>query len=142
MTSTSTPTLKILTLNVWGLVKISKLRASRIEAIAERLAASDYQLIALQELFYESKDWQLLKEKCSYKFPYSKYFYSGAFGSGLCILSRYPILETFTCPYSLNGDAVDVAKGDWFVGKAAGRVTVKVEKLGKVDVWVTHVSVS
>lgn len=98
-------------------------------------------MIALQELFYESKDWQLLKEKCRFRFPHTKYFYSGAFGSGLCILSRYPIVESTTWPYSLNGDPVDVGHGDWFVGKAAGKITVKVEKLGMVDVWVTHVSI-
>ncbi|TKY89300.1 hypothetical protein EX895_001831 [Sporisorium graminicola] len=131
----------ILTLNVWGLNYISKLRIPRIKAIAAHLAAAStphYDFVCLQEIWYESKDWRFLKHALAARYPHSKFFYSGAFGSGLAILSRWNILETRTHPYSLNGQPIHVQHGDWFVGKACGSVTVDHPGLGLVDVWNTH----
>lgn len=133
--------LSILTLNVWGLNYISKSRIPRIKAIASHLASSSaphYDFVCLQEIWYESKDWRFLKQALSSRYPHSKFFYSGAFGSGLAILSRWHILETRTHPYSLNGQPIHVQHGDWFVGKACGCVTINHPKLGLVDVWNTH----
>ncbi|UZJ52516.1 hypothetical protein CBS101457_001836 [Exobasidium rhododendri] len=130
--------LRILTLNVWGLAFISKAKEIRIPAIATRLAASNYDVVALQEIWCESTDWKILRNRCSVHFPYSKFFYSGSFGSGLAILSRYPIISTQTKPYSLNGHPVMVHHGDWIVAKAAGCATLDVPGLGPLDVWVTH----
>lgn len=147
-TSTKTPSpppndnqLSILTLNVWGLNYISKLRIPRIKAIASHLSSPStlhYDFVCLQEIWYESKDWRFLKTALSSRYPHSKFFYSGAFGSGLAILSRWNILETKTHPYSLNGHPIHVQHGDWFVGKACGCITVNHPKLGLVDVWNTH----
>ncbi|PWN45819.1 hypothetical protein IE81DRAFT_336075 [Ceraceosorus guamensis] len=154
-------TLRVLTLNVWGLKYISKLRVERIEAIANRLAkgiggdevleqgdeqlrtrsrARAYDVVALQEIWCESTDWKMLKERVRHLYPYSKFFFTGAFGSGLAILSAHPILHTQTHPYSLNGHPIHVHHGDWIVAKAAGCATLRVDKggLGEVDVWVTH----
>lgn len=64
----------------------------------------------------------------------------GAFGSGLALLSRFPIIASHTHPYTLNGHPVLVHHGDWVVAKAAGCATLDVEGLGHLDVWVTHVS--
>jgi sphingomyelin phosphodiesterase 2 len=68
--------IRLLTLNVWGLALISKAKDVRIPAIAARLAASDYDIVALQEIWCESTDWRMLRDRCSAKFPYSKFFYS------------------------------------------------------------------
>lgn len=133
--------LSVLTLNVWGLNYISKLRIPRIKAIASHLSAPStphYDFVCLQEIWYESKDWRFLKHAVASRYPHSKFFYSGAFGSGLAILSRWSIVETQTQPYSLNGHPINVGQGDWFVGKACGCVTVDHPKLGLVDVWNTH----
>ena len=133
--------LSILTLNVWGLNYISKLRIPRIKAIASHLSAPStkhYDFICLQEIWYESKDWRFLKHALAARYPHTKFFYSGAFGSGLAILSRWNILETRTQPYSLNGQPIHVGQGDWFVGKACGSVTINHPRLGLVDVWNTH----
>lgn len=64
---------------------------------------------------------------------------SGALGSGLVIFSRYPILSATVHPYSLNGSPIDVAAGDWFVGKAAASVVIAHPILGEVQVFNTHV---
>ncbi|CBQ73232.1 related to ISC1-Inositol phosphoSphingolipid phospholipase [Sporisorium reilianum SRZ2] len=133
--------LSILSLNVWGLNYISKLRIPRIKAIATHLAAAStphYDFVCLQEIWYESQDWRFLKHALAARYPHSKFFYSGAFGSGLAILSRWSIVETTTHPYSLNGQPIHVQQGDWFVGKACGSVTVDHPRLGLVDVWNTH----
>lgn len=133
--------LSVLTLNCWGLKYISKLRIQRIKAIASHLASSatpHYDFVCLQEIWYESKDWRYLKHTLASRYPHSKFFYSGAFGSGLAVLSRWSILETKTHPYSLNGQPLHVQHGDWFVGKACGCVTVDHPRLGLLDVWNTH----
>lgn len=133
--------LSVLTLNVWGLNYISKLRIPRIKAIATHLASSStphYDFVCLQEIWFESKDWRFLKHALASRYPHSKFFYSGAFGSGLAILSRWNIVETVTSPYSLNGQPINVGQGDWFVGKACGSITINHPKLGLVDVWNTH----
>lgn len=139
--STSPPSsIKVLTLNVWGLAYLSKARQFRIGHIADRIAKGDWDIVALQEIWVESDDWRLLRSKCSSRLPYSKFFLSGAFGSGLAILSRFPIKATHTHPYTLNGLPIHVGHGDWFVGKAAGSVTLDLGGGFLVDVFDTHVS--
>lgn len=88
-------TLRVLTLNVWGLKYLSKLRTQRIEAIAERLAKgrsgdelleSDnegqqqrggaYDVVALQEIWCESTDWKMLRERVRHLYPHSKFFFT------------------------------------------------------------------
>ncbi|SNX83858.1 related to ISC1 - Inositol phosphoSphingolipid phospholipase [Melanopsichium pennsylvanicum] len=133
--------LGILTLNVWGLKYISKQRIPRIKAIATHFASPStpqYDFVCLQEMWYESKDWRFLRHALSSRYPHSKFFYSGAFGSGLAILSRWSIHETKTHPYSLNGQPIHVQNGDWFVGKACGSITIDHPRLGLVDIWNTH----
>jgi len=44
-------------------------------------------------------------------------------------------------PYSLNGTPLDVAGGDWFVGKSAASVLIEHPVLGQVEVYNTHVSI-
>lgn len=67
-------------------------------------------------------------------------FHSGALGAGLVILSRFPIISTSVLPYSLNGAPIDVAAGDWFVGKAAASIVIAHPVLGEVQIFNTHVS--
>lgn len=64
---------------------------------------------------------------------------SGALGAGLVIFSRFPIIAATIHPYSLNGSPVDVAAGDWFVGKAAASILFAHPILGHVQVYNTHV---
>lgn len=139
--SSSSPpsSIKVLTLNVWGLAHISKARQFRIGHIADRIAEGDWDVVALQEIWVESDDWRMLRARCSDRLQYSKFFLSGAFGSGLAILSRFPIRATHTHPYTLNGLPIHVGHGDWFVGKAAGSATLDLGDGFLVDVFDTHV---
>ena len=67
-------------------------------------------------------------------------FISGALGSGLAILSKFPIISAQALPYSLSGLPLAVIAGDFFVNKAAGSVVVLHPELGEVEIWNTHVS--
>ncbi|KAJ9113848.1 hypothetical protein QFC19_000041 [Naganishia cerealis] len=140
--STSSHTLSVLTLNVWGLKFISKDRTPRIAAIAEYLAThaeatshpgTGFDIVCLQECWVQ-KDFETIKARCKIVFPYS----SGALGSGLAILTRYPIISAQALPYSLSGLPLAVIAGDFFVNKAAGNVVILHPELGEVEVWNTH----
>ncbi|EED79712.1 predicted protein [Postia placenta Mad-698-R] len=129
--------LRVLTLNCWGLKYVSKHRTARIAAIADVLAGSDYDLVVLQEVWVYG-DYNRLRAAVSTRLPYSKFFYSGALGAGLAILSRFPIIGATIHPYSLNGSPIEVIQGDWFVGKAAASILVAHPILGQVQVFNTH----
>ncbi|KAF5366930.1 hypothetical protein D9757_010844 [Collybiopsis confluens] len=130
--------LVVFTLNCWGLKFVSKNRKDRIIAIADELShTEEYDVITLQELWVYS-DYEYVRESVAKYLPYAKFFYSGALGAGLAIFSRFPIIATEILPYSLNGLPIDIAGGDWFVGKAAASVIIAHPVLGQVQVFNTH----
>ncbi|KAF8586273.1 DNase I-like protein [Ramaria rubella] len=137
MMTTTNANVRILSLNCWGLKYVAKNRRERIRAISEELAAANYDLIGLQELWVFA-DYELVRAKLSKKLPFSKFFYSGALGAGLALFSRFPILATSVNPYSLNGSPLDVAGGDWFVGKSAASIIIDHPVLGEVEIFNTH----
>ncbi|KAF9567820.1 inositol phosphophingolipids phospholipase C [Agrocybe pediades] len=129
--------IRVLTLNCWGLKYVAKNLNERIETIAHELANSDYDIIALQEIWVFAH-FQRVQQRVAKRLPHTKFFYSGALGAGLAIFSRFPIVNTSVHPYSLNGTPLDVAGGDWFVGKAAANVVVLHPVLGQVQIFNTH----
>lgn len=92
---------------------------------------------------------------------------SGVIGSGLCVFSKFPILDTLLYQYSLNGYPYMVSRagrahdahrallsctspcllpflwqlqhGDWFCGKSVGLVVVRIAEI-TFNIYVTHVS--
>jgi sphingomyelin phosphodiesterase 2 len=138
---------------------VSKDRHERIAAIASALAHSDYDIIALQEIWVEA-DYNQIRQSVIARLPYAKLFHryfvylawfgsmtharhlSGALGAGLGIITKWPIIATSMTPYSLTGEPTDAFGGDWFVGKGAGSVTIMHPVLGQVQIFVTHVSLS
>lgn len=57
-----------------GLKYVAKDRKERIRAIADELAASNYDLIGLQELWVYA-DYELVRAKLVNKLRFSKFFY-------------------------------------------------------------------
>ncbi|KAK8125283.1 uncharacterized protein PG998_001042 [Apiospora kogelbergensis] len=133
--------LNIITLNCWGLLYISKDRASRLAAIGQALAASDPvpHIVGLQECWTQ-EDYQAIRRATRFILPYGKFYHSGAFGGGLAILSRWPIEESSMVPYPLNGRPTAFFRGDWFVGKGVACARIRHGKGPKevIDVFNTH----
>jgi sphingomyelin phosphodiesterase 2 len=118
-----------------GLKYLSKKRPERIHGIAHTLKDSTYDIIGFQELW---ADYDTVKSVLRNTFPYSKYWHTAAFGSGLAIFSKFPIVGSSVLPFSLNGSPSDPA-GDWFVGKAVVSAVISHPKLGEIEVFNTHV---
>ncbi|KAI0295027.1 Endonuclease/exonuclease/phosphatase [Russula brevipes] len=135
--SSSETHLNVFTLNCWGLKYVSRHRSERIKAITQYLENSNFDIIALQELWVYA-DYGIVRSRLCQSLPFSKFFHSGALGAGLAIFSRFPIIAATIHPYSLNGSPLDVIAGDWFVGKAAASVLITHPTLGQVQVFNTH----
>ncbi|NXT64205.1 NSMA phosphodiesterase, partial [Chaetops frenatus] len=111
--------LRIFDLNCWAIRYLSKRRQERVRLIGDTLRREGFDLVLLQEVWSE-QDYSDLKVKLAGCYPFSHYFRSGVIGSGLCIFSRYPILDTLLYQYSLNGYPYMLQHGDWFCGKSVG----------------------
>lgn len=135
--------LNIITLNCWGLLYLSKDRASRLAAIGQALAASDPapHIVGLQECWTQ-EDYQAIRHATRFVLPYGKFYHSGVFGGGLAILSRWPIEESSMFRYPLNGRPTAFFRGDWFVGKGVACARIRYGRGPKevVEVFNTHVS--
>ncbi|XP_015596804.1 putative neutral sphingomyelinase [Cephus cinctus] len=133
---TDATSIRLLTLNCWGIPYISKNRSARMNAIAEKLADGEYDIVCLQEV-WSVDDFKMLKAKAQECLPYSHYFYSGVLGSGICILSRYQIQDVMFHRWPLNGYVHKIHHGDWFGGKGIGLCRLKIKNI-KVNIYVAH----
>ncbi|NXY20558.1 NSMA phosphodiesterase, partial [Atrichornis clamosus] len=111
--------LRVFDLNCWAIRYLSKRRQERVRLIGDMLRREDFDLVLLQEVWSE-QDYSDLKKKLSGCYPSSHYFRSGVIGSGLCVFSKFPILDTLLYQYSLNGYPYMLQHGDWFCGKSVG----------------------
>lgn len=111
-------TVRLLTFNTWGLKFVSKFRKERLQAIANKLAQEEYDVVALQEVWVE-EDWLYIDRICRDKYPYRRCFSAGIIaGPGLAILLKIPITSTFLYRFPINGRPSAFFRGDWFVGKS------------------------
>jgi len=139
----SPSSLRILSLNCWGLKFISKLRNERLTEIGNQIAVATPppDIVGLQECWTQ-QDYNVIREKTNHILPYGKFYYSGIFGGGLAILSRWPIEESNMLRYPLNGRPAAFYRGDWYVGKgvASARIRMGPGRRDIVEVFCTHVS--
>ncbi|NXS84559.1 NSMA phosphodiesterase, partial [Erpornis zantholeuca] len=111
--------LRVFDLNCWAIRYLSKRRQERVRLIGDTLCREGFDLVLLQEVWSE-RDYSDLRVKLAGCYPFSHYFRSGVIGSGLCVFSRFPILDTLLYQYSLNGYPYMLQHGDWFCGKSVG----------------------
>ncbi|NWR80097.1 NSMA phosphodiesterase, partial [Centropus unirufus] len=119
MEGDSTLQLRVFDLNCWAIRYLSKRRQERVRLIGDSLRRHRFDLALLQEVWSE-QDYSDLKARLESCYPFSHYFRSGVIGSGLCVFSRFPILDTLLYQYSLNGYPYMLQHGDWFCGKSVG----------------------
>ncbi len=131
-------TLKIVTFNVWDSYVFPDHR-ERMREIGRFLAELDPDLVGLQEAFVESDRELLLEQLEDSRLKYWKYYPSGMVGSGLMVISAFPIQETSFRRYSKNGKWYKPWQGDWYAGKGAARACIKLpEGSGYLDFYNTH----
>lgn len=115
---------------------VSSDRKERMEAIATALANSTYDVVCLQEVWSDA-DFFLIQEKVKGTLPQSHYFYSGVVGSGVCIFTKHPIIDTHFHKWVINGYVHKVHHGDWFGGKGVALCKIKFHDY-IVNVYSTH----
>ncbi|KAI5305642.1 hypothetical protein KEM56_003782 [Ascosphaera pollenicola] len=118
--------INILTFNCWGLKFIAKYRRERLLEIGKRIAAlpDPPHIVGLQECWTQ-EDYNNIRKETRHILPYGKFYFSGVFGSGLAILSKWPIESSHMMRYSLNGRPTAFFRGDWFVGKGVACANVR-----------------
>ena len=112
--------LRVISLNCWGLKFIAKHRHARLTEIGHQLAIASPppSIVGLQECWTQ-EDYLVIREITKDVLPYGKFYWSGIFGGGLAILSKWPIEESSMYRYPLNGRPAAFYRGDWYVGKGA-----------------------
>ncbi|KAK2720241.1 putative neutral sphingomyelinase isoform X2 [Artemia franciscana] len=127
----------VFTLNCWGILGISRDRKVRMQAIAEEISSGKYDLVLLQEVWVK-KDFESIRVVASSVLPYSLYFHSGVIGSGLCVLSKFKIIDSFYHQWVVNGYFHKIHHGDWFGGKGVGYCKVVTNEGIKINVYTAH----
>lgn len=135
--------LRVITLNCWGLKFISTHRRTRLQQIGLALAAASPtpHLVALQECWAQ-EDFRAIHAATAHILPHAKFYFSGIFGGGLAILSKWGFEETGMVRYSLNGRPSAFWRGDWYVGKGVACARIRIPGGGGagrvVEVFNTH----
>ncbi|KAF2772655.1 DNase I-like protein [Teratosphaeria nubilosa] len=133
--------LRVISLNCWGLKFISKHRHARLVEIGHQLAKASPspQIVGLQEC-WTREDYLAIRDITKDILPYGKFYFSGIFGGGLAILSKWPIEESSMYRYPLNGRPQAFFRGDWYVGKgvASARIRIGPGVDDVVEVFTTH----
>ena len=139
---TAGPTfIRVVTLNVFGLKFISKYRRERCKEIGRILATRSLppEIVALQECWTQ-EDYRSIRDQTRDILPYAKYYYSGIFGGGLAVLSKWPIEASSMFRYPLNGRPTAFWRGDWYVGKGVACASIRIGPHPRdlVEVFCTH----
>ncbi|BCR92726.1 inositol phosphosphingolipid phospholipase [Aspergillus chevalieri] len=133
--------IRILTLNCWGLKFLAKHRHARLSQIGHQLATANHppEIVGLQECWTQ-QDYESIHHQTQHILPYGKFYYGGIFGAGLAILSKWPIEESSMYAYPLNGRPTAFFRGDWYVGKGVACARVRFgDGVGDVaEVFCTH----
>ncbi|KOS16929.1 Inositol phosphosphingolipids phospholipase C [Escovopsis weberi] len=118
--------INLLTLNCWGLLHISALRRPRLLEIGRQIALMrpPPDIVCLQEC-WSQEDFLAIRHASASALPHAKFYFAGAFGAGLAILSRWPLEASSMVRYGLNGRPTAFWRGDWYVGKGVACATVR-----------------
>jgi len=108
-----------------------------MRAIGRALACMDVDVAGLQEVFWEGDRRLIALAAAEGGLAFSHYFQSGLMGSGLFILSRYPIDEASFLRFRLNGRPQDLIRSDYYAGKGVGRARI-LTPAGPVDIYNAH----
>jgi len=108
-----------------------------MNAIGSALAQMDLDIAGLQELYQEQDRQSVVQGAAAGGLVYSRYFPSGTIGSGLLLLSRFPIEDATFLRFRLNGRPQELIRSDYYAGKGIARIRLQTP-LGPLDVYDTH----
>ena len=109
--------LRVVTWNVWGLRWITPRRAGRLEVVAREVAALRPDIVAFQEAYVSEDRAQLISALHRAGLEHARYFPSGLVGSGLLLVSRFPMESEGFIRFTSNGYPWALHHGDWWAGK-------------------------
>lgn len=131
-------TLRVVTFNIKDMYWLSERRAERMAGIAKALVAAAPDVVCLQEGFIAGDVGVVAEALHGIGVEHAVDFPSGMVGSGMWVLSRFPIVESYFVRYSQNGAMLDFRGGDWWAGKGVGLARLEVAPGELLDVYNTH----
>jgi len=132
-------TLRLVTFNIQDTWFVGKNRPERMRAIGAMLTRLDPDLVGFQEAFVTAERAVLLDALKSSRLQHHAYYRSATLGSGLLILSAYPIAEAYFHRYADAGSCYKVWEGDWWAGKGAALARIQLPgRAGYIDFYDTH----
>lgn len=131
-------TIRVLTLNCWGLWLGAKKRRQRMAGIVRYLRENNCDIVFLQEVWVTS-DFEIIKNGTKDMYRFAHLFRSGSVlgSSGIVILCRWLPRVVHFEPYSLNGSPFYPWHGDWFAGKGIAYSRVDFDGLS-LHLFSTH----
>ncbi|HNR31223.1 MAG TPA: endonuclease/exonuclease/phosphatase family protein [Candidatus Hydrogenedentes bacterium] len=129
--------LKIITYNVQNLWVVGRNRPARMRAIGEYLTQLDPDIVGFQEVFVAKDRRVLIDALQGSRLRYHEYFPSGTVGSGLLIMSAWPIREAFFHRYTASNEWFRLWEGDWWGGKGVALARID-HPAGIIDFYNTH----
>lgn len=134
--------LRVVTWNIHDMIVLTKQRSARMDRIGAMLAELQPDVVCLQEGFVRGDVGRIADVLAEIGLTEVRDYPSMAVGSGLWILSRFPIDEAYFHAYSRNGAWHKFSQGDWWAGKgvALARLTLPDGRL--LDVYNTHLIAS
>lgn len=129
--------LKVVTFNVQNLWVIGRNRTERMKLIGEYLTPLDPDIAGFQEVFAEPERELLIQSLSGSRLKYSQYYPSATVGSGLLVMSAWPIKEAFFHRYSVSNEWFRLWEGDWWAGKGIGLARIE-HPAGIIDFYNTH----
>ncbi|KAF8299434.1 hypothetical protein TcYC6_0066130 [Trypanosoma cruzi] len=115
----------VLSFNLWGIFN-SKYRAARMARFAAKVA--HYDIILLQEQF-SKEDFELIISNLPSEVREKRYFKrfpSAFYGSGIAVISRFPIKSALFFTFPLQGYPERVLHGDYYANKGASLLRIHV----------------
>ena len=131
-------TVRVVTWNVKDMVLLSGHRAERMERIGELLVEQRPDVVCLQEGFVRGDVARIAEALEGIGIAHVQDYPSMAVGSGLWILSRYPIREAWFHRFTRNGHWWQVTQGDWWSGKGVALARLELPDGRVLDVYDTH----
>ncbi|MDP2434659.1 MAG: endonuclease/exonuclease/phosphatase family protein [archaeon] len=138
--------LNVVSFNIWGLPDVITSRSGsapsqplvgrreRMRAIGSHVVGENesgeegrrVDVIGFQEA-WKAEDRLAIRQLCKRAgLSHAHYFDKGAVGSGLLVVSRFPVRLAEYLPYSLNGKPQRLGHGDWWAGKGVGYLQLAV----------------